>query len=290
MATVSPTCRTAHDMPPTISLVIPTFKREDVLVDCLRTVLNQKVQPFEILVVDQTTDHKESTSTFLKNHESNIFRLIQAIPSLTKARNTGAQSARGSHLVFIDDDTLLPDDFISNYQRSFTDGYMAVQGGITEPGKQIIADRPPWFSNRGFWHGASTCVTVGLTNIFTGANFGVSRDVYCKLSGFDEGYEGVALREDSDFGLRCHASGCNIRFDPSCRLFHRRESTGGVDAHLAKGLIDQRALSCEVRFAHKHLSTPWRELYLWRVQRRCGRAIRRAMHKITMDYVELSRR
>lgn len=263
-----------------IALIIPTFRREAVLVECLQSVLAQDLRAAEVVVVDQTPEHEPATAAFLAAQAASIRVVRQEEPSLTRARNRGAAETTAAELVFIDDDTLLPPGFLAAYAAAFAAGATVVQGGIREPGEGPPAAAPPWFSHLGRWSGGCSCPRAGRTNLLTGANFGLTRAAHARVGPFDEGFAGVALREDSDYGLRCHAAGEAIRFAPECGLFHRREPSGGVDAHLAKGLIDPRMLACEVRFAERHLARPWRDLYLWRVRRRCARTVRKAMQRL----------
>src|SRR5437879_3752092 len=103
---------------PRIALAIPTFQREQVLIDVLENVLAQSVLPDEILVADQTPQHDSATLTFLQHLVSSnqIKLLLLPEPSLTAARNEIIKASTCDFIIFIDDDVVLPDDFIARYR------------------------------------------------------------------------------------------------------------------------------------------------------------------------------
>jgi len=80
-------------MPDILSIAIPTFGREGVLLDTLDQVLAAKPADAEVLVVDQTADHEVATRQRLHAWaDAGDIRWIQQQqqqqpPSLTNARN-----------------------------------------------------------------------------------------------------------------------------------------------------------------------------------------------------------
>ena len=92
------------------SVVIPTFNRAQVLKRALDSVLQQTLQDFEIVVVDDGST--DSTDQLLKGYQDprlKVFRQPNSgLPS--KARNRGIGEARGEWTAFLDsDDYWLPD-------------------------------------------------------------------------------------------------------------------------------------------------------------------------------------
>ncbi|MFH1516934.1 MAG: glycosyltransferase [Pseudomonadota bacterium] len=88
-----------------VSLIIPTYNREELLVAILACALQQDCTAYEIILVDQTAQHTPETEEFLSDHAAQIKLIRQSPPSLTKARNEGIRQAKGDVIVFIDDDT-----------------------------------------------------------------------------------------------------------------------------------------------------------------------------------------
>jgi len=132
-------------------------------------------------------------------------------PSLTKARNEGIRQAKGDVIVFVDDDTTFEPDFLTHHLHAHRNGADVVQGRVMEEGARM-ADKPIWISSRLKYSGSNTCRTPGKTNTITGCNFSISRKVVETIGDFDERFQGLATREDSDYGLRAYRAGLNLRF------------------------------------------------------------------------------
>jgi glycosyltransferase involved in cell wall biosynthesis len=102
--------KNGHKEKELVSVIIPTFNRAAVLVDAVNSVLEQKYDNIEILIVDDgSTDHTESTVNSLRKHNPNIFYLKNfRAKGPSGARNSGILKAKGDYLTFLDsDDTWL---------------------------------------------------------------------------------------------------------------------------------------------------------------------------------------
>jgi glycosyltransferase involved in cell wall biosynthesis len=94
-----------------VSVVIPTFNREHVIGNAIKSVLAQTFQDFEIIVVDDgSRDETAKNAIKLACSEPRvrIFR-HETNQGAQAARNAGAQAAQGKWLSFLDsDDEWLP--------------------------------------------------------------------------------------------------------------------------------------------------------------------------------------
>src|SRR5690348_12211162 len=98
---------------PKISVVIPTYGRDQVLVDTIGDVLKQKFDSFELLIVDQSVKHDKTTTTFLNQLQDDRVRyFLVSPPSLPAARNFAIAHAKSDIVLFIDDDVILKENFI----------------------------------------------------------------------------------------------------------------------------------------------------------------------------------
>jgi glycosyltransferase involved in cell wall biosynthesis len=104
---------------PSISVIVPTYQREDVLCSTITDVLQQDYPDFEVLVVDQTQDHQPETQAYLadmaENGKIHYFQLPWA--SLPGARNYGVERSRGDIILFIDDDVELPEGYLKAHAQ-----------------------------------------------------------------------------------------------------------------------------------------------------------------------------
>jgi len=89
---------------PQVSIIIPTYNRQQFLNEALDSVLSQSFQDFELIVVDDGST--DETATMLDNYRSRIIYLKQENSGPSAARNAGIKRAGGTYLAFLDADDL----------------------------------------------------------------------------------------------------------------------------------------------------------------------------------------
>lgn len=246
---------------PSISVIIPTYHREEPLVDTIADVLKQDYPNFEVLVVDQTATHKPETQVYLEKQANTgkikLFRLTWA--SLPGARNYAVRYCSGEIILFIDDDVCLQEGFLAAHARNYIDRpeIGAVAGRVFDRmklgdsgGELEIEDLPPEASDPGIaWYHIDLVHTVKAQRVISarGCNMSYRREVFTKYGlSFDERFRGSAVREESDFCLRLRQTGYHIWFDPEASLVHLGEESGGCHD------ISTRSLKYQVTFYHNH--------------------------------------
>jgi glycosyltransferase involved in cell wall biosynthesis len=210
-----------------VSLVIPTYNRDEFLIDTLKCALNQDFDSYEIVVVDQSENHTSETLSFLKEYKDRLVYMTSETPSLTMARNLGVQASKGEVIIMVDDDTLFEKDFIQQHWSAIQSGYDVVSGRVEE-GVAKTAKHPVWFNKWGRYYGSGNCLTDGITNFFAGCNGSFKKTVFDHLGGFDECFIKTANCEDADFGYRAYKAGYKLWFKASASVIHRKAITGGV--------------------------------------------------------------
>lgn len=119
-----------------LSIVIPTYGRDEVLTDTIAQLLAQSPPAAEILVVDQTRDHGPPTTDQLESWHSagaiRWLRLTQASQPL--ACNVGLRQATESFVLFLDDDIRVGPGFLAAHLGAFTSADIwAVVGQVLQP-------------------------------------------------------------------------------------------------------------------------------------------------------------
>jgi glycosyltransferase involved in cell wall biosynthesis len=100
-----------------VSVIIPTFNRQDMLLEALDSVFQQTYRPIQIIVVDDaSTDNTRSLVTaFSAQHQSSAFTckyLYQKNRNASLCRNFGLEKSEGEYIQFLDsDDILHPEKF-----------------------------------------------------------------------------------------------------------------------------------------------------------------------------------
>lgn len=245
---------------PLISVIIPTYSREEPLRDTLIDVLKQDYPHFEVLVVDQTATHKPEIQQFLDElvagHKIKLFCVTWA--SLPGARNYGVRRALGDIILFIDDDVVLPAGYLAAHAKNYDRPEVgAVAGRVFDRMKlsesreeYTIEQLPKEASDPGIaWYYIDLVHTVKPQQVISarGCNMSFRREIFTKFGlMFDERFRGSAVREESDFCLRLRQTELQIWYDPQANLVHLGEETGGCHD------ISTRSLQYQITFYHNH--------------------------------------
>ncbi|QSJ17031.1 hormogonium polysaccharide biosynthesis glycosyltransferase HpsN [Nostoc sp. UHCC 0702] len=246
---------------PLISVIIPTYGREETLQDSIVDVLNQDYANFEVLVVDQSPKHKPEIQAYLEEQAAagkiKWFHLDWA--SLPGARNYGVRRSVGEIILFIDDDVKLTPGFLAAHVKNYLQNpeVGAVAGRVFDRmklgdsgGKLEIEYLPPQAMDPGIaWYHIDLVHTIKPQQVLTarGCNMSFRREIFFKHKlKFDERFRGSAVREESDFCLRLRKTGYKIWYDPEAHLVHLGEETGGCHD------ISMRSLKYQLTFYHNH--------------------------------------
>ncbi len=249
---------------PALSVIVPTYCREEPLRATLADVLRQDYPNFEVLVVDQTPVHEPETRAYLDElAQSGQIRLFQVDwASLPGARNYAVRRACGEIVLFIDDDVQLPDGYLQAHARNYTDPAIgAVAGRVldrmklaNDPAETDPAQRPEWMPPEAMdpgigWYYIDLYRTSRPQQVLTarGCNMSFRKNLFTKHGlHFDERFRGSAVREESDFCLNIRRTQLKIWYDPAAVLVHLGEETGGCHD------IGSRSVKYQLTFYHNH--------------------------------------
>lgn len=208
-----------------ISVIIPTYKRERVLLETIRHVLALDPPPDELIVVDQTLDHETETTESLRNweEEGTIRWIRREKPSIPAAMNAGLIEASGGIVLFLDDDLIPVRDLLDCHRAAHERKRpAAVVGQVLQPGETPTRpDREGFkFSNDG---------PAWIADAMAG-NLSVRREVAIAAGGFDENFRGAAYQFEKDFAQRLCRGEPRIYFEPRASIRHLRADSGGTRA------------------------------------------------------------
>ncbi len=239
----------------TLSVVIPTFGREAVLVETIRQLLAQQPPAGEILVMDQTPVHEASTRDCLEEwSQTGAIRWIRlAKPGIPQAMNRGLLEAGGEVVLFLDDDIVPLPGLIQAHLQAYTDypDAWAVAGQVLQPGQEPedgafrlscllprpapdgekVGGRGGELGSRGLMGDLdfpfNSTEPTWVRNVMAG-NLSMHRREAIAVGGFDENFKGVAYRFETEFCRRLWASGGKVRFEPLASIRHLRVAAGGT--------------------------------------------------------------
>ena len=189
---------------PSVSVIVPVHNGGGNFRRCLESLAAAEPAPKEIIVVaDGDTDGSWRLA------EEFGFRVLR-IPKRggpARARNMGAQQARGDILFFVDADVTISRDAVSQIVDSFQPdfGVTAVFGSY---------DDEPFETNflsqyKNLFHHYVHQTANEEASTFWGACGAIRRDIFLDLNGFDENYERPSI-EDIELGYRLKRAGHRI--------------------------------------------------------------------------------
>ncbi|MDI6840131.1 MAG: glycosyltransferase [bacterium] len=103
------------------SVIIPTHNRAYILKSCLNSLLNQTVQDYEIIIVDDASKDEtpKLVKYFISTKNKNIKYLrLDKQSGPYAARNIGIKEAEGDIIIFIDSDIIVHPRFVEDHLRS----------------------------------------------------------------------------------------------------------------------------------------------------------------------------
>ena len=94
-----------------ISLIVTTYNRPDALLLVLKTIKNQRVKPFEVIIADDGSYDltKKVVDDFSLTTELNIIHSFQEDDGfrVSESRNKAISIANGEYIILVDGDMLL---------------------------------------------------------------------------------------------------------------------------------------------------------------------------------------
>lgn len=213
-----------------ISIVIPTYKREDSLTMLLQALLPQLTHEYEIIVVEQEISYKRTYERVLDGKCAFTYIFLKS-PSTPHAKNVGVKAAKGEYIIFFDDDIRPNAHILSGYKKAFFESDEEIIAG-----KVLTKGHPNYPNSKNvgkvsFFGTFSDNFTSDIkqeVDTVIGCNAGWKKDVFEHLGGFDESFTGNALREESDLCLRARRKGYIITYEPLLSVEHLRAESGGA--------------------------------------------------------------
>jgi GT2 family glycosyltransferase len=230
-------------MAETLSVIVATVGRAGVLCDALLSLARQTVAA-EIIVIDQNREHLAPVDDVRAKLGGRCVWVRSDSTCLPAARNLGARRARGSILVFCDDDIEAPPTYLESLLARYAAGPWGAVCGPCLGSDASWNSRPPVRdrnSDEAFWRGnfqsaMSMEVVSGM-----GCNHSMRRSWWQRVGGYDEAFAGSALREESEMFVRLVRAGCRVYYDAACWVYHPRgDRSGGCAGPLAEARVRER--------------------------------------------------
>lgn len=206
-----------------VSVIVPTYRRPEMLRDCL-TGLSGQTRPADQVVVVRRRDD-DATAEVIRTAPLLVEEVLIDAAGQLAALKAGVARAHGALLVFTDDDVVPRPGWLAALIRHYDDPLVGGVGGRDvphpDPGHTPVASHAVgrfgrWGKHYGFQHaGAGPPADV---QVLRGANMSFRRSAHalpCDLLG-----EGAQVHNDMATSLWAVSQGWRLRYDPAVLVDH----------------------------------------------------------------------
>ncbi|MDB5417014.1 MAG: polysaccharide deacetylase [Phenylobacterium sp.] len=217
---------------PAVSVLIPCFNEEKVIVASVRRILASAWPKLEVMVLDDGSSDGTArvvTEAFGGDPRVRLRRFENG--GKARALNRGLAEATGEIIVALDADTLFPPDTVPKLVRWFSDPKVGAVAG-----NAIVGNRRNLITR---WQALEyvtaqnlerrALAALGAVTVVPGA-VGAWRRAALEALG---GYPADTLAEDQDLTIAVQRAGWNVEFDPGARAYTEAPET-------IAGLLKQR--------------------------------------------------
>ncbi|MEU7401366.1 glycosyltransferase [Streptomyces sp. NPDC044948] len=257
--------------PPSVSVVVATRERPELLARALDSLLAQDHPDVDVVVVDNAPRTGETRELVTRKYGERVRYVCEPVPGLAVAHNRGLAAVRGDVVAFTDDDVVADPHWLSELTAPFaTDPRLGCATGLILPARLRTPAQVLLESHGGFAKGFTPRTydprrppadeplfpfTAGRFG--SGANMAFRTAVLRAVGGFDPATgAGTQARGGDDlYGfVRVLAQGHRLRYTPSALVWHHHRETwrdletqafgygAGLTAYLTALLVNRPAM------------------------------------------------
>lgn len=201
-----------------VTVVIPAYNVEGTVLECLRSVLDNGYEDFEVIVVDDAST--DGTKNIIGGIRDERIRYLanRSNSGASFSRNRAIRESTGRLVLLLDADSRVEKDWIKRHVMVHEEMPADIVGGGVTGIHNTLYGRCDGFCN--WWTSIphSKSCYIKQHHIPTN-NMSVKKEVFARIGYFDEG-----LRlggEDAEFCFRALKNGLNIYFRSDLVIYHK---------------------------------------------------------------------
>lgn len=222
------------DNVPLVSVIIVNWNGKRYLERCLSSLEKNKYKPekMEIIIVDNNSS--DGSVEFVRKFFPDVFVLkLDKNYGFAGGNNRGVRFAKGKYIVFLNNDTQVTKEWLSELVQASTKHSASICTSKTlfmENCKVVQFGGGKFTTN-----GRGYSVAIGKKDrdeagcVYTGypcaASMLIKKDVFLRLGEFDEDY--FATLDDTDLGWRAWLYGYKVLYCPTSIVYHVTGGTAG---------------------------------------------------------------
>ncbi len=289
------------DTGPSVTLIIPTHNRIDLLRQCLQSLRRTTYRNYQIMVVDNESDQVKA-QRYLRQLNHEVVRIPNQRGkgfSFSYVMNEAVRQARTDYVLFLNDDTevITPEWLSSMVGYAELPGVGAVgallrykdgkvqHAGVVH-GMDGLCDHAFKLTRRGDNGYLSYIAMARNCSAVTAACMLTRRQLFLEMGGFDTDQFAVAYN-DPDYCYRLRERGYRVVYTPDAELFHFEGQTRGFsDEPREIAAYRKRFKTFEDPYLNPNLSreNPCFEIAPRRMRRDFGQALRVAMFTHNLNW------
>jgi GT2 family glycosyltransferase len=219
-----------------VSIIIPVFDQFQFTHACLAALQTAQERPrFEVIIVDDCS--RDKTPEIVPKIDGVVYLRNETNSGFVVCCNRGTEKARGKYLVFLNNDTIVSDGWLSALVDTFTEEPQAgivgsklvyPDGRLQEAGCIIWRDASGW--NYGKFDDPQKPEYNYLREVdyCSAAALMIPKALFQRVGGFDFRYA-PAYYEDADLAFKVRRAGYKVLCQPLSEVIHYEGATGGTD-------------------------------------------------------------
>src|SRR5439155_4022577 len=219
-----------------VSIIIPVFNQFRFTQACLASLQeHQGTERFEVIIVDDCS--MDATAERVPQMPGVIYLRNEKNFGFIASCNRGAEKARGKYLVFLNNDTLVRDGWLSALVGTFAEqpqpGIVGAKlvypdGRLQEAGGIIWRDATGWNYGKSDDPGKPEYNYLREVDYCSAAALMIPKALFQSVGGFDPRYA-PAYYEDTDLAFKVRQAGYKVLYQPLSEVVHYEGTTGGTD-------------------------------------------------------------
>lgn len=211
---------------PTVSIIIPTYNKAAMLLECVKSVRAHTAGSYEVIIVDDAS--RDETPRLLDRLDGLRALRNKRNSEFIVSTNRGARAARGKFLLFLNNDVIVTPGWLSHLVKTLESNpsvgavgakLLRPNGRLQEVGSIVWSDgsaagygrdddpvKPEYCYQREADFCSAACMLV-------------RRDVFQEIGGLDERYL-PAYYEDTDLCFAIRKMGLQVVINPSVLVYH----------------------------------------------------------------------
>ena len=204
---------------PKVSIIIVNYNGKTLLEKCLESVFKINYKNTEVIVVDNNST--DDTVEFVTNNYPSIILLkLNSNKGFAEPNNIAAKIATGKYLLFLNNDTIVTSNFISEMIPVIeNDEQIAICQSLLLKPDESIDSSGDFIDNLGVVYNSTKKINdVRKISSARGASMLIRKNIFGILEGFDEKF--YVSFEDVDLGWRTWMIGYKVVLAPKSIVYH----------------------------------------------------------------------